>query len=329
MRRVVGEDGIREAAALLCAGGIVAFPTETVYGLGADALSDTAVRRIFAAKGRPSDNPLIVHVADQEGARRLARRWSDLAERLAARFWPGPLTLVVPARPEVASAARAGLDTVGVRCPNHPLALRLLRAAALPLAAPSANRSGRPSPTTAEAVLEDLAGADGLVLDGGPSGIGVESTVVDVSTGMPVLLRPGGLGREELEVVAGPLLSVGDGAGAPRAPGMKYRHYAPTLPVRLLRLQPEAAIEMIRTHFDPADTAVLAATAVRQALTAYRGVDLGPDADSAAAGLFEGLRRLEREPGLVRIVAVWSETRGRGLAVMNRLEKAAGEGHHV
>ncbi len=329
MRRVAGEEGLAEGAALLRAGGIVAFPTETVYGLGADARSDSAVQRIFAAKGRPSDNPLIVHVADREGARRLARRWPELAERLAARFWPGPLTLVVPARKEVASATRAGLDTVGLRCPAHPLALRLLQAAALPVAAPSANRSGRPSPTTAEAVLDDLKAADGLVLDGGPSGIGVESTVVDVSSGAPVLLRPGGLGREEVEAVAGPLLVLGDDGKAPRAPGMKYRHYAPALPVRLLRLEPEAAIAVIRRQFDPADTGILAATEVREALSAYRGVDLGPDADSAAAALFEGLRRLERDPDLARIVAVWCDTRGRGLAVLNRLEKAAGGGRHV
>jgi L-threonylcarbamoyladenylate synthase len=327
VRRVQGADGIRAAAAALREGGLAAFPTETVYGLGADARRVAAVARIFAAKGRPADNPLIVHVPDLDRARALAATWPAMAEGLARRFWPGPLTLVVPARGDIARSARAGLDTVGIRCPDHALALSLLEAADVPVAAPSANRSGRPSPTTADAVLDDLADVEGLVLDGGPTGIGVESTVLDVSGPAAVLLRPGGLGREAIEEEVGPVL-LPEGTGVPRAPGMKYRHYAPSLPVTLLRLPEAEAVREIRRSFDPRTTGVLAPTGVRAALDEFRGVDLGEDAESAAARLFSGLRRLESEPGLSRIVAVWRDTRGRGLAVMNRLEKAAGEGEH-
>ena len=324
MIRVSGESGIREAARVLAAGGLVAFPTETVYGLGADARRADAVRAVFRAKARPADNPLIVHVADLGAARELAADWPPMAHALAGRFWPGPLTLVVPSSPAVTAVARAGLPTVGLRCPDHPVARALLRAAGLPVAAPSANRSGRPSPTTADAVLDDLPEVDGVVLDGGPTGIGVESTVVDVTGERPVLLRPGGLGPEAIEAVVGPLAAP-EGADRPRAPGMKYRHYAPALPVVLLRLSPSDAVRAICERFEPAKTGILAPTEVTAALSGYRGVSLGSNPDTAAARLFSGLRRLEREPGLTSIVAVWWDTRGRGLAVMNRLEKAAGE----
>lgn len=327
MRRVTGDAGLSESASRLQAGGLVAFPTETVYGLGADARDPEAVAGIFRAKGRPSDNPLIVHVFDVASARELSSRWPVMAERLSRRFWPGPLTLVVPADPSIAEVARGGLDTVGIRCPDHPVALALLRLCQVPVAAPSANRSGRPSPTTAEAVLEDLGDVEGLVLDGGPAGVGVESTVVDVTGEHPVLLRPGGLGPEAIEAEIGPL-AVPDGGAVPRAPGMKYRHYAPMLPVVLLRLAGQAAVGEIRGRFHPDDTGLVAPAEVLRALPEYRSVDLGPDADTAAARLFAGLRRLEREPGLCRIVAVWDDVRGRGLAVMNRLEKASGEADH-
>ena len=229
---------IAAAAEILQRGGLVAFPTETVYGLGADALDPQAIARIYAAKGRPSFNPLIVHIADADQLPRLARTVSPLAHRLAAAFWPGPLTLVLPRQPIVPDAVTAGLDTVGVRVPAHPVARALLAAAGLPIAAPSANAYTRVSPTTAAHVLAQLGDRVELVLDGGPAAVGIESTVVDVSGERPVLLRPGGIAAERIEALVGPLLRpaavVGD---APRpAPGMVDRHYAPRA-----RLQPFAA----------------------------------------------------------------------------------------
>jgi L-threonylcarbamoyladenylate synthase len=323
MRRVTADArGVNEAALAVRAGELVAFPTETVYGLGADATQDRAVANIFRAKGRPADNPLIVHVAGVDEARHLAAYWPPLADRLARRFWPGPLTLVVEARPVVAPTARAGLDTVGIRWPAHPVADALLRAAQRPLAAPSANRSGRPSPTTADAVAEDLADAPGVLLDGGPTGIGVESTVLLVTGPRPVLLRPGGLALEVIEDEVGPVVQV-QAEGPIRSPGMKYRHYAPSCPVVLLSRDSHVA-DTIRSHFPPESTGLLAPTKVVQALPEYPSADLGDDDRTAAARLFDGLRRLERTPGVERIVAVWDNGGGLGRAVLNRLQKAAG-----
>ncbi|MCL8208127.1 MAG: threonylcarbamoyl-AMP synthase [Actinomycetia bacterium] len=316
---------VRRAGRLLRSGGLVAFPTETVYGLGANALDAAAAARIFAAKGRPADNPLIVHVADGEEAAALSLAWPAAAVRLVRAFWPGPLTLVVPASPVVPAVVRAGLPTVAVRCPAHPVARALLRAARVPVAAPSANRSGRPSPTTARAVAEDLDGRVDLVVDGGSAGIGVESTVVDVSVSPAVLLRPGGLPREDIEAVVGPLVEPTPG-GPARSPGMKYRHYAPDRPVVWLRRSPAEAAAVVRARCDPAATGVLAPTAVLAALPEYvHAVDLGPSAETAAQRLFEGLRRLDRIPAVRVIVAVWDSDRGLGLAIGNRLAKAAGE----
>lgn len=223
---------ISEAAALLRSGETVAFPTETVYGLGADARNTAAVEAVFAAKGRPSDNPLIVHIARREELGRLVTEVHPVAEALIDAFWPGPLTLVLPVRPGVLSPlVTAGLDTVGVRMPDHPVALALLRAADCPVAAPSANRSGRPSPTLAAHVLEDLAGYIGGVLDGGAAGVGLESTVVQVQPdGTVAVLRPGGITAEQLAAVTGTEAAAAKPAAssspAPRAPGMKYTHYA-------------------------------------------------------------------------------------------------------
>lgn len=310
---------------MLRAGGLVAFPTETVYGLGANALDAQAAARIFAAKGRPADNPLIVHVADAEEAAALALSWPEAAVRLTRAFWPGPLTLVVRASPVVPAVVRAGLPTVALRCPSHPVARALLRAARVPVAAPSANRSGRPSPTTARAVAEDLDGRVDLVVDGGSAGIGVESTVVDVSVAPPVLLRPGGLPREDIEAVVGALAEPAPG-GPARSPGMKYRHYAPDRPVIWIRRPASEAAALVRKRLDPATTGVLAPTEVLRALPEYAHVvDLGPSAESAARRLFEGLRRLDRIPGVTVIAAVWDSGRGLGLAIENRLAKAAGE----
>ncbi len=220
---------IAEAAAVLRRGGLVAFPTETVYGLGAAALDADAVARIFAAKGRPAHNPLIVHLAAADELPRVARSVPPLAARLAAAFWPGPLTLVLPRRPEVPDAVTAGLDTVAVRVPAHPVARALLAAAGVPVAAPSANPYQRVSPTTAAHVVALLGDRVDLVLDGGPATVGIESTVVDVTGAVPVLLRPGGVGAAAIEAVVGPLrraAAVAEGTARP-SPGLSRRHYAP------------------------------------------------------------------------------------------------------
>ncbi|HEU4588751.1 MAG TPA: L-threonylcarbamoyladenylate synthase [Gemmatimonadales bacterium] len=230
-----GADEIAEAAALLRAGGLVAFPTETVYGLGANALDAAAVQRIFAAKGRPRYNPLIVHVPDAAAARALVAEWPDAAARLAARYWPGPLTLVLRKRPTVPDVVTAGLDAVAVRVPAHPVALALLRAAAVPVAAPSANRSTELSPTTAAHVRKSLGDRVDLVLDGGPTSVGIESTVVDLTGARPAILRPGSIGADELVALVGPLAAATASAGAEprRSPGQLDRHYAPRAALRL------------------------------------------------------------------------------------------------
>jgi L-threonylcarbamoyladenylate synthase len=232
---------IARVAARLRDGALVAFPTETVYGLGGNALDPVAVARIYAAKGRPSSNPLILHVPDTEAARRLVSRWPATASALAAAFWPGPLTMVLPRGSAVPAAVAGGLDTVGVRVPGHPVALALLRAAAVPVAAPSANPSARVSPTTAEHVERGLGRRVDLVLDGGATPSGIESTVVDLSGGRPALLRPGALSADEIEAVVGPLERPTPGPGGPTpSPGMQERHYAPEGDLRIMEWDPLA-----------------------------------------------------------------------------------------
>jgi L-threonylcarbamoyladenylate synthase len=236
---------ISQAADLLRRGALVAFPTETVYGLGANALEEAAVRRIFEAKGRPSHNPLIVHVARIEAARELTPRWSESAERLARTFWPGPLTLVLPKAAKVPDLVTAGLPTVGIRVPNHPVTFALLSAVELPIAAPSANRSGEVSPTTAQHVARSLGDRVPLILDAGPTDIGIESTVVDVSGGNATLLRPGVISSEQLAEVVGPLRTFSTARpDAPLpSPGMLDRHYAPRTPLRLFETAERGAVE--------------------------------------------------------------------------------------
>src|SRR5256714_6423360 len=228
-------EAIASAASVLRGGGLVAFPTETVYGLGANALDVNAVARIFAAKGRPAYNPLIVHIPDVVSARELVRDWSTQAERLAAKFWPGPLTLVMRKREIVPDVVTAGVDSVALRVPSHPVALALLCAVRLPLAAPSANRSTELSPTTAQHVARSLGGRIDLILDGGPTDVGIESTVVDLRGDRPVILRPGLIGARELEPLVRELGTPNETHGdAPRpSPGMLDRHYAPRAPLVL------------------------------------------------------------------------------------------------
>ena len=317
------EASIRRAAALLRAGELVAFPTETVYGLGADALNAEASARIFAAKGRPADNPLIAHIAGESGlAGLIAGEPCTCARKLMRAFWPGPMTLIFPKSPRVPREVTAGLDTVAVRMPSHPVARALIRAAQTPIAAPSANRSGRPSPTTAAHVLEDMEGRIPLILDGGPCEVGLESTVVDVTGARPRILRPGGVTLEMLEGVVGDV-DVDEGvlhqlqAGSQaRSPGMKYKHYAPKGEVTIVT-GPRAAQEIARLY-DAADG--------RAAILAFSQADYGARRvyrlKNAPGELFAALRQLD-EDGMETIYAEDVPTTGVGLAVMNRLMRAA------
>jgi len=336
--------GIEEAAAAIAAGGVVAFPTETVYGLGGDAGSTEAVRKIFEAKGRPSDNPLIVHLARGEDIGRLARSVNAVEEALMAAFWPGPLTLVLPVREgAVSPLVTAGLDTVAVRVPAHGLARELIGRSGRPIAAPSANRSGRPSPTRAGHVLEDLRGRIDGVLDGGATGVGLESTVVRVVDGEIHILRPGGVTREQLREAAAGLARVAeaapgpDGQGeAPRSPGVKYAHYAPKGEMLLVsgddagrmvdRVRQEARAAADRGH----RAAVLAcsehAALYREDSPAAAIVfDCGSrsEPEKAAQSLYAILRECD-ERGVGYIVAEGYPEEGIGAALMNRLRKAAG-----
>jgi L-threonylcarbamoyladenylate synthase len=327
-------EAIAEAAAVIRSGGLVAFPTETVYGLGADALNEAAVRRIFEVKGRPPDNPIIVHVADRDSVYLLASEVPRAAEELISRFWPGALTLVLKRTELVPAVTCGGLETVAVRMPAHQVALELIREAGVPIAAPSANVSGSPSPTSAEHVLRDLEGKIEMVLDGGPAEIGVESTVIDMTVDPPELLRPGGLPLEEIEGVIGhvrvPELARGLAAftGKPRSPGMKYRHYAPRCRLILVEGDPASVRRKVAEL-----VTVLRAEGKRVGVLALDGadypgaevVDLGPRSDlrRVAKSLFTAIRDLD-ERGVDVIVAEGVEERGLGLAIMNRLRKASG-----
>ncbi|MHB8155848.1 MAG: L-threonylcarbamoyladenylate synthase, partial [Desulfocucumaceae bacterium] len=242
---------IRQAGLILLRGGLVAFPTETVYGLGANALDGSAVERVFSAKGRPQDNPLIVHVADLGSVYEYALAVSPVARLLMEKFWPGPLTLILPGNGKVSEAVSAGLAGLAFRMPDHPVALALIREAGIPVAAPSANLSGRPSPTTADHVQGDLGGRIDAILDGGPAGMGIESTVLDLTVDIPLILRPGGIAPEQIKAVTGAvdldrtLLKGGKPPQQPGSPGMKYRHYAPCAPLVLVEGSPSGVLREI------------------------------------------------------------------------------------
>jgi L-threonylcarbamoyladenylate synthase len=309
---------VAEAVRVLRQGGLVAFPTETVYGLGADAFDPQAVARIFEAKARPEFDPLIVHVPREAEAGRVADASDPRVARLARRFWPGPLTLVLPRRAEVPEIVTAGLDTVAVRVPAHEAALRLLEAAGTPVAAPSANPFGSVSPTTAAHVAERLGDAVDLVLDGGPCRVGLESTVLSLVAEPPAILRPGGVAREDLEEALGGPVPVAGNAARPLAPGQLERHYATR--TRLVVL--------------PGPAAAAPPERVRAGLLAFRAAPpggswaavevLAPDgrATTAAAALFAALRRLDAL-GLDAIYAEPCDERGVGLAIMDRLRRGA------
>ena len=303
------------AAQIVRDGGLVAFPTETVYGLGGDATNERAVAAIFEAKGRPHFNPLISHVLDAEEARALVA-WNDTAEKLTRRFWPGPLTLVLPrtSNSPIALLATAGLDSAAVRAPSHPIAQALIRAVGRPIAAPSANRSGAVSPTRAPHVIESLADRVQLVIDGGPCLVGVESTVLDLSTSRPTLLRPGGATREAIEETIGPIAvsdAVPSGEAPRKSPGQLESHYAPSRPVRLNA-----------TSVGPHEG--LLAFGPRPPHGAMLTCNLSPDGDlgQAAANLFAMLRTLDR-PGIDRIAVMPIPETGLGLAINDRLRRAA------
>ena len=308
---------IDEAARLIREGELVAFPTETVYGLGGDATNERAVAKIFEAKGRPQFNPLISHVLDAGEARRLVQ-WSDVADKLAARFWPGPLTLVLP-RAEgspIALLATAGLDTVAIRAPAHPMAQALIRAAGRPIAGPSANRSGAVSPTRAEHVAESLGDRVKLILDGGPCEVGLESTVLDLTTATPTLLRPGGATREAIEAVIGPVAlshAVPSGDAAHKSPGQLASHYAPARPVRLNATSVTADEGLLA--FGPQPPA-----GANQVLN----LSVGGDLTEAAANLFAHLRALD-QPANARIAVMPIPQTGLGLAINDRLRRAAAD----
>lgn len=314
------QPGDPRAAALLLDGQLVAFPTETVYGLGADATRNTAVAAVFEAKGRPHFNPLICHYPDADAAFRHVNA-PETARRLAAAFWPGPLTLVLPRRVTcpVALLAGAGLDTLAVRVPAHPVALALLRAVGRPVAAPSANRSGAVSPTTADHVLDGLDGRIAAVMDGGPCAVGLESTVVDLCSSHPFLLRPGGVPGEAIEAVVGPIGRALTPAEAEatrtlRSPGLLVSHYAPRLPVRL------------RADAVAADEALLAFGAPLPGAGLVFELSRAADPAEAAARLFTGLRWLDAEGtrrGLHGIAAMSVPGAGLGDAVNDRLQRAA------
>jgi L-threonylcarbamoyladenylate synthase len=318
---------IARAAEVLRRGGLVAFPTETVYGLGADARNRTAVARIFTAKGRPAVNPLIVHVARWEQALQLAAAWPDTADRLAQRFWPGPLTLVLPRRDVLPETVTAGGPTVAIRVPAHPVALALLRAAVLPVAAPSANRSTNVSPTRAEHVLRGLDGRFDLLLDGGPTAGGLESTVVDVTTTPPRLLRPGLVSPGDLEAVIGPIRrpddpqAMANPASALPSPGMLRRHYAPRA---LLECMPgdggqrveELVQQGLRVGWLTFDAA---AGQERPEVIALR---MPREPAAYAAQLYAALHALD-DAGVERIVAALPPSGDDWLAVQDRLRRAS------
>jgi L-threonylcarbamoyladenylate synthase len=340
----LAEQAIREAAALLSRGGTIAFPTETVYGLGADARNTEAVAGIFRAKGRPSDNPLIVHIASVDQLEQLVKPWGELAERLMTRFWPGPLTLVFPMKEgAVSPLVTAGLDTLAVRMPQHATALRLIAAAGCPVAAPSANRSGRPSPTLAEHVAEDLGGHIAGIVDDGPAGVGLESTVVEIvetQTGEAIrILRPGGISREELQSIGKVLndeesLDAMAPDAAPRSPGMKYKHYAPRGSLLLVDGEPQQVQAYIRSELAAASrlggrTGVLTYEEHASCYEADLVLACGSLADlnAAARGLYAALREFDAQG----IEFIWAEacpSEGIGVALLNRLSKAASHRIH-
>ena len=324
------EDKISAAAKILRQGGLVAIPTETVYGLGANGLDPIAVKRIFEAKGRPQDNPLILHVTGPQWLPRYCLEIPPIAYELARKFWPGPLTMILKRSAIVPDETTAGLDTVAIRCPNHPVTLSIIREAGIPIAAPSANTSGRPSCTTAQDVLEDMNGKIEGIVDGGACTVGVESTILDLTCEPPRLLRPGGLPLEDLERLIGHIDvdkavvgKLGEGE-KPKAPGMKYRHYAPKAPVTVVTGAPAASAAEIARRVGPT-SGVICFDEYAHMFASQEVHNLGPAADklTQAQRVFDALRTFDGS-AVTEIYAQCPDNRGLGLAIGNRLKKAAG-----
>lgn len=322
------EQAIEAAAVLLKEGSTVAFPTETVYGLGADATSEAAVAKIFQAKGRPQDNPLIAHVASYNQLMQLVSDLPSYVEELIDAFSPGPLTFILPSNGTCAANVTAGLATIAVRMPDHPVAQQLLEKCDLPIAAPSANISGKPSPTTAAHVWADLHGKIAGLVDGGPTGVGVESTVIDCTQDIPIILRPGGITKEQIERVVGkvlidPALANSELKKQPKSPGMKYRHYSPEVPLWLVAGTAEKVQAIIDQQQEVGNrVGVLASTKTAKYIRADQIIPLGQNATEIATHLYDGLRTFKEGKVDLIVCETFPET-GIGQAIMNRLKKAA------
>lgn len=331
----IKDEELKEASAVIRSGGLVAFPTETVYGLGGDATNPEASRKIYAAKGRPSDNPLIVHIADFSQLRNIVAEVPQEAEKLAEAFWPGPLTMILRKNDVIPYETTGGLDTVAIRMPSHPVARAFLQDSGCMIAAPSANTSGRPSPTTAQHVWGDLHGKIEILLDGGPVGIGIESTIVDLSEERPMILRPGFITQEMLSAVLGdvgmdPGLASENSKQPPKAPGMRYRHYAPKADLTLVEGTMEEVISKINALTREAQAmgksvGVLATEENKDRYVADHVIVIGQRQDEAeiARHLFDVLRQFDD----LQVDLIYSESfvaAGVGQAIMNRLLKAAG-----
>lgn len=326
---------LREAGEILKKGGLVAFPTETVYGLGGDAFNRESSRKIYAAKGRPSDNPLIVHICQRKDLETVVSEIPEAAEKIAEAFWPGPLTLILKKSDKVPYETTGGLDTVAVRMPSHPIARRLIEYAGGYVAAPSANTSGKPSPTKAKYVIEDMMGRIDMIVDGGEVGIGLESTIIDLTVSPPQILRPGYITEEMLEKVLGQVetdtaILHPDSGQAPKAPGMKYRHYAPTGELTIVEGAPEAVSAYIngQTRLDKLAGEKTGVIGTDERLSAYhadvvKSVGSRQDEEGIARHLYTILREFDDE----KVTKIYSESfssDGFGTAIMNRLLKAAG-----
>lgn len=325
------EEALAKAGELIRAGEVVGFPTETVYGLGADATNSEAIAKVFAAKGRPGDNPLIVHISALSQIGGIIKgEMNENAKKLAAAYWPGPMTMIFPKAEGISEKTTAGLDSVGVRFPSHPVAQAFITAAGRPIAAPSANLSGKPSPTTAKHVLSDMDGRIPLIIDGGASGVGVESTVIDVCSNPVRILRPGGITPQmvadvlgEVEVDGSVLRPIREGEIV-RSPGMKYKHYAPNGSLVIVRGDETAVAEKINALYDATEgkRCILALDGHRELYGSRRTVSLGANPAEAAQRLFDVLREMDD----LNVNAMFSEAveaDGIGLAVMNRLGRAA------
>jgi L-threonylcarbamoyladenylate synthase len=316
---------IEQAAAIIRGGGLVAFPTETVYGLGADALNEQAIQRIFQAKGRPADNPLIVHVGRRLDVERVADDINDHAWQLIDKYWPGPLTLVLKRKAETPASVSAGLPTVAVRMPNNGIALGLIRAADTPIAAPSANRSGRPSPTSAAHVLADLDGRIDLILDGGATNIGIESTVLDITTDVPMILRPGWITEAQIAAVTGTVARAASLDELRRSPGTRYRHYSPRAHVVLVEQTTPSLLERVCNEYLKSETVgFIGHTPLTINNEKFHALILRHEPADYAARLYAALREMD-ERGAAVIVVEGIPDAGEGAAVMDRLRRAASE----